>query len=134
MSLKSMSNNNATELNFIGKGTVLEGNLKTESSIRIDGIIKGSIICKNTITLGENGRIDGDIEAINAIVGGRIKGKITVSEKLVLEARSSLIGELKAKKLIIDEGAVFDGTADMGIATGIESKPAISKTENTVNT
>ena len=115
MALKSGGNEGVSaELNFIGKGTVVKGNVITESSIRVDGKIKGSLSCKNTLTIGENGEIDGDVEAANAIVGGKIKGKVIVTEKLVLEAKSSLRGELKAKKLIIDEGATFDGTSDMG--------------------
>jgi len=112
----------SAELNFIGKGTVVEGNLTTESSLRIDGKIKGSLVCKNTLTIGDSGEIEGDVEATNAIVGGKIKGKVNIKEKLVLEAKSSLNGELKAKKLIIDEGAIFDGTSDMG--TTMSSKPA----------
>ena len=99
MALKGSGNSNTTELNFIGKGTFIDGNIKTESSIRIDGIVKGRLICKNTLTLGEHGQIEGDVEAANAIIGGKIKGKIIVGEKLVLESKSSLIGELKAKKL-----------------------------------
>ena len=105
----------SAELNFIGKGTVVEGNVSTESSIRVDGRIKGSLNCKNTLTVGENGEIEGDVKATNAIIGGRIKGKVIVQEKLVLESKSSLHGELKAKKLIIDEGATFDGTSNMGV-------------------
>lgn len=121
MALKSNTSEGVSaELNFIGKGTVIEGNVKTESSLRIDGKIKGSLHCKNTLTVGESGVIEGDVEASNAIIGGRIKGKVIVQEKLVLEAKSSLHGELKAKKLIIDEGALFDGTSTMG--STIESK------------
>jgi cytoskeletal protein CcmA (bactofilin family) len=103
----------SAELNFIGKGTVVEGNVSTESSIRVDGKIKGSLTCKNTLTIGENGEIEGDVKAVNAIIGGRVKGKVIIQEKLVLESKSSLNGELKAKKLIIDEGATFDGTSNM---------------------
>ncbi len=114
----------STELNFIGKGTVIEGHIRTDSSIRIDGKIKGSLSCKNTLTIGESGEIEGDIDASNAIVGGKIKGKVTIKEKLVLEARSSLVGELKAKKLIIDEGAIFDGVSDMGISQAEKITPA----------
>jgi cytoskeletal protein CcmA (bactofilin family) len=115
VALKSTGSNGVSaELNFIGKGTFVEGNISTESSIRIDGKIKGSLICKNTLTIGDSGEIEGDVEATNAIVGGKIKGKVIIKEKLVLEAKSSLHGELKAKKLIIDEGAVFDGTSSMG--------------------
>ena len=124
MALKSGSSEGVSaELNFIGKGTVVEGNISTESSIRIDGRVKGSLTCKNTLTIGENGEIEGDVEATNAIVGGRIKGKVIVKEKLVLEAKSSLHGELKAKKLIIDEGATFDGTSNMGTSTVKQSAP-----------
>ena len=116
MAIKSGSSEGVSaELNFIGKGTVVEGNVSTESSIRVDGRIKGSLNCKNTLTVGENGEIEGDVKATNAIIGGRIKGKVIVQEKLVLESKSSLHGELKAKKLIIDEGATFDGTSNMGV-------------------
>ncbi len=124
MAIKSGSSEGVSaELNFIGKGTVVEGNISTESSIRIDGKIKGSLTCKNTLTIGENGEIDGDVKATNAIIGGRVKGKVIIQEKLVLESKSSLNGELKAKKLIIDEGATFDGTSNM-VTEKASSQPA----------
>ena len=105
----------STELNFLGGGTVVEGTIKTDHSVRVDGILKGKLICKKTLTVGVNGEIEGEIEAKNAIIGGKIHGKIKVAEKLVLESKSTLIGELKASKLLIDEGAVFEGTSKMGI-------------------
>ena len=131
MALKDNSST-ATELNFIGKGTIIDGNIKTDSSIRVDGAIKGKLICKNTVTVGDGGRIEGDIQAVNAIIGGQIKGKIIVSEKLVLESKSSLVGELKAKKLIIDEGSVFEGTSDMGVSQSAPAavKPASASAES----
>lgn len=113
MAIKENSSS-STELNFLGGGTVVEGTIKTDNSVRIDGKLKGKLICKNTLTIGLNGEIEGEVQAKNAIVGGKIKGKVSIVEKLVLESKSILIGELKAAKLIIDEGAVFDGTADMG--------------------
>ena len=114
MGSKENSGTSSTELNFLGGGTVVEGTIKTDNSVRVDGKLKGKLICKNTLTVGLNGEIDGEVQAKNAIVGGKIKGKVTIVEKLVLESKSILIGELKASKLIIDEGAVFDGTSDMG--------------------
>ncbi len=105
----------STELNFIGKGTIINGEVLTESSLRVDGKVKGKIICKNTLTIGETGQIEGEVEASNAIVGGKVNGKLFIKQKLVLEAKSSLIGELKASKLIIDEGAIFQGNSDMGV-------------------
>jgi cytoskeletal protein CcmA (bactofilin family) len=115
LALKDMgTESSSTELNFLGGGTMVEGTIRANNSVRVDGKIKGKLICKNTLTIGVNGEIEGDVEAKNAIIGGKIKGKIKVSEKLVLEAKSILIGDLKASKLLIDEGAVFEGTSDMG--------------------
>jgi cytoskeletal protein CcmA (bactofilin family) len=114
VALKNGSSTSSTELNFLGGGTVVEGTIRTDNSVRIDGKLKGKLICKNTLTVGLNGEIEGEVQAKNAIVGGKIKGKISITEKLVLESKSVLIGELKASKLIIDEGSVFDGTSDMG--------------------
>jgi cytoskeletal protein CcmA (bactofilin family) len=109
------TSSSSTELNFLGGGTVVEGTIKTDNSVRIDGTLKGKLICKKTLTVGVNGEIEGEIEAKNAIIGGKINGKIKVTEKLVLESKSTLIGELKAGKLLIDEGAVFEGTSKMGV-------------------
>ncbi len=122
MAFKTSTETASSELNFIGKGTLVKGEISTESSLRVDGTVKGKIICKNTLTIGETGRVEGEIQAANAIVGGKIQGKIHVNQKLVLESKSSLIGELKASKLIIDEGAVFQGSSDMGVA-GKEFSP-----------
>ncbi len=131
MALKNNPASNSAELNFIGKGTHVDGNIKTESSIHVAGTIKGKLICKNTVTISEHGRVDGDIEAVNAVVGGSVNGKVVVSEKIVLEPKSSLVGELKAKKLIIDEGAVFDGISDMGITQSPVVKTTISGPDKT---
>lgn len=131
MALKDSSSSSSTELNFLGGGTVVEGTIRTDNSVRVDGKLKGKLICKNTLTVGINGEIDGEVQAKNAIVGGKIKGKVSIAEKLVLESKSVLIGELKASKLIIDEGAVFDGTSDMGNKkeeTEPYKKPIISQT------
>ena len=121
----SGAESSSTELNFLGSGTVIDGTIRATNSVRIDGKVKGKLICKNTLTVGVNGVIEGEVEAKNAIVGGNIKGKIKVAEKLVLEAKSTLVGDLKASKLLIDEGAVFEGTSDMGKKeqVAIETKP-----------
>jgi cytoskeletal protein CcmA (bactofilin family) len=120
----------STELNFIGKGTSVTGEITTESSLRIDGKVNGKVICKNTLTVGETGEIEGEIQANNAIIGGKIKGKLFIKQKLVLEARSSMIGELKASKLIIDEGAVFQGTSDMGLGDKVAPMKSVTDKEN----
>lgn len=115
MALKPKSTNNEThELNFIGAGTYLEGNIETKGSLRIDGKVKGTVKSGDTLTVGSSGEIVGEVYVKNAVVGGRIEGNVNIEQKLVLEATSSLSGNLRTSKLIIDEGAFFSGKSQMG--------------------
>lgn len=98
---------------IIGKGSIVEGSIKVQSSLRIDGRVKGDITATDSLVIGREGEVEGEIRVKNAIVGGRIKGKVFASGKVVLEAKSSFNGEVKASKLVIDEGAVFDGVCSM---------------------
>lgn len=101
-------------VNLIGKGTTIVGTVTTNSSIIIHGKVDGDVNCADTITIGADGVVEGNVKAKNAIVGGVISGTVNIGEKIVLESKSSLIGELKTSKLVIDEGAVFDGKSLMG--------------------
>ena len=67
------------ELNtIIGKGSVIDGKIKIKNSIRIDGKIKGEITSTGTVTVGGEGEVEGAIIAANAIIGGKVRGKMTV--------------------------------------------------------
>jgi cytoskeletal protein CcmA (bactofilin family) len=125
MSLKAKSEENnsklTNELNLIGVGTFVEGTVETKGSLRIDGRVKGAVKAGETLTVGGKGEVSGEIQARMAVVGGKIEGDIRVEEKLVLEANSVLIGNLKAKKLVIDEGALFQGKSDIGAAKGVKT-------------
>ena len=102
------------ELNtIIGKGSVIEGKIKIKNSIRIDGKIKGEISSTGTVTVGADGEVEGTINAANAIIGGRVRGKMNIPSKIILEKNSVLIGDLKTQKLNIAEGAIFDGNCIM---------------------
>ena len=99
---------------LIGKGSVLEGNLTVQHSLRIDGKLIGKIKSSDSIIIGKEGEVEGEVEVKNAVVGGKIKGKVVASGKVTLESSSVFNGELKTGKLVIDEGSVFDGTTHMG--------------------
>lgn len=102
------------ELNtIIGKGSLIEGKIKIKNSIRIDGKIKGEISSTGTVTVGSEGEVEGTINAANAIIGGRVRGKMVIDSKIILEKNSVLIGDLTTQKLNISEGAIFDGNCIM---------------------
>lgn len=110
------------ELNFLGIGTFVDGTIETKGSIRIDGRVKGAVKAGDTLTVGAKGEIAGEVHARMAVVGGKIEGDVRVEEKLVLEPNSILVGNLKAKKLVIDDGAVFQGKSDMGATKTLKSE------------
>ena len=100
---------------IIGKGTKIEGQMEVAQSIRIDGTFKGSINAADTLIVGATGELnDVSVKAKNAIIGGRIKGNIIASNKVTLESSSNLEGDLTAKLLVIEEGALFSGNCRSG--------------------
>jgi cytoskeletal protein CcmA (bactofilin family) len=102
--------------NVIGKGTVLEGNVETFGNIRIEGKVTGNVKSKSKIALGNGCLIDGNITAQNADIEGEVKGKIEISEMLVLKATAVIHGDIITGKLVVEPGAVFNGSCKMGAA------------------
>jgi cytoskeletal protein CcmA (bactofilin family) len=100
--------------NVIGKGTVLEGNIETFGNIRIEGKIIGNVKSKSKIALGSSSHIDGNISAQNADIEGEVKGRIEISDLLVLKATSVVHGDIATGKLVVEPGAVFNGSCKMG--------------------
>lgn len=112
---------------IIGKGTVVDGTFTVQSSLRVDGKIKGKVTATDSLIVGKDGEVDGEISVKNAIIGGKVKGKINASGRVVFEASSVFNGEVKTAKLVIVEGAVFNGNCLMHEETQLskpESKPA----------
>ncbi len=102
--------------NVIGKGTILEGNIETFGNIRIEGRVNGNIKSKSKIALGHSSHVDGNIMAQNADIEGGVKGKIEISEMLVLKATAVVHGDIITGKLVVEPGAVFNGSCKMGAA------------------
>jgi cytoskeletal protein CcmA (bactofilin family) len=102
-----------SELNLIAAGTVFEGKLRTPGSIRIDGKIVGEVTATQSVSIGNSGDIDGNVSAKNITIGGKIKGTVVAQEKLVFESKAIVHGDIRAAKLVIDEGALFDGKCMM---------------------
>ncbi len=114
---QSMAKNNetvSTSINLIGVGTVIEGEIKSNGDIRIDGTIYGSIISKSKVVIGTTGLVKGDITCQNADISGTIEGKTNVAELLFLKASSKLSGDIFTGKLVVEAGATFTGSCNMG--------------------
>ncbi len=100
--------------NSIGKGTFLQGNIETFGNIRIEGKITGDVKSKSKVALGNSSHVQGNILAQNADIEGEVRGRIEVSELLVLKSTAVINGDILTGKMVVEPGAVFNGTCKMG--------------------
>ena len=105
---------NPNALNSLVKGTVVEGTVTSESDLRVDGIIKGILVCNAKVIIGPTGSVIGDIKCVNAIIEGHFEGKLRVSELLNVRETAEVKGDILTNKLIVQAGASFNVVCDMG--------------------
>ena len=110
---KNPENNNAS-INLIGAGTTIEGDIKSSGDIRVDGTVYGMVQSKTKVVLGSTGLVEGDINSQNADISGTIKGKTVCSELLFLKATARVTGDIVTGKLVVEVGATFTGSCNMG--------------------
>ncbi|MCG3205977.1 MAG: hypothetical protein KCHDKBKB_02703 [Elusimicrobia bacterium] len=123
MFLKSNKNDPKIE-SIVGPDTEMEGNFQTRESVRIDGKIKGGVKAQ-CVLIGEFGVVAGDIFAEKVTVAGKVKGNISANDSLELLRTSHVLGDIQTAKLIISDGANFEGNCQMIKSNGqvIELNP-----------
>jgi cytoskeletal protein CcmA (bactofilin family) len=115
---------------IIGEGTTLKGDVKVEGSIEVDGEFEGTIDATDTLVVGESGKVDGDATVANAVIGGRMYGNVFASGKIELKRGSQLLGDIKTRGLVIEDGVVFQGNCQMG---DVVEPPARRRGEDTLD-
>lgn len=98
---------------IIGKDTVITGTLDVKGALRVDGQVKGKVLCSDCVTVGATGEIEADIEAQTAVIAGHVTGNVVCSDKIELQAKCEMDGDLKTKSLVIEQGALFCGACSM---------------------
>jgi cytoskeletal protein CcmA (bactofilin family) len=104
----------SSSINLIGAGTVIEGDIRSNGDLRIDGSVFGHVFSKAKVVIGSTGVVEGDVNSQNADVSGTIKGKTNVSDLLFLKSSSKVIGDIVTGKLVVEVGATFTGSCNMG--------------------
>jgi cytoskeletal protein CcmA (bactofilin family) len=99
---------------IIAKSATLDGNLETAGNLRIEGKLVGNIRCKAKVAMGDSSVVEGNIATQNAEIAGRIKGLLEVADLLILKSTAVIDGDIVAGKIMIETGAVFNGTCKMG--------------------
>lgn len=99
---------------IIGPSVHVEGDLKSQGNIQVEGAVSGAIQTSGNLMVGEAAKIRANVQAMNAQVSGYIKGNVTVSERLELSPKARIDGDVVAKVLAVAEGAQLNGRCQMG--------------------
>lgn len=129
-------NPNTTDT-LIGEGTIFEGKIRSEASVRIEGQIIGDIDCLGDVLVGEQGIVKSNIIARNVIIAGSVFGNVNTKGKLTITSTGKLHGNTNAASFIIEEGGLFQGSSMMEDKNAAESmnvsEPVnMSKTTNVI--
>ena len=105
-------------MTHIGKSLAFDGELTSDEDLRVDGTVKGHLhVPDATVTVGEFATITADIRARQVVVEGTVEGAIAASLRIELTATAKVNGSLTAERVVIAEGARFNGGVDMGRRT-----------------
>ena len=106
---------------FVGHGTTLTGETHFQAMLRVDGHLQGSVSSDSgTLLVGTNGQVDANIAVATAMVNGQVNGDIVATEKIQLGRTARVIGNIQTPRLILEDGALFEGSCSM-----IKAKEAV---------
>jgi cytoskeletal protein CcmA (bactofilin family) len=111
-------------ISIIGPGMRVVGDCQTDGTLRIEGTVEGTVRAGKAVVLGKDGVVDGDITTQDAVIGGRVTGSITAESRLELQASCVVEGQVKARRIKLDEGGTVNGTVQIGdVSAGAASRP-----------
>jgi cytoskeletal protein CcmA (bactofilin family) len=115
---------------FVGGGTVVTGEANFKAMMRVDGHLSGRVSSSSgTLIVGANGKVDANIEVAVAVIHGTINGDIIATQRLELGRAAKVNGNIQTPSLIIEQGAMFEGTCKMMQMTEAADKSKKEKKE-----
>jgi cytoskeletal protein CcmA (bactofilin family) len=109
---------------FFGKTMNVEGEITSDGDLTIEGKVTGKLDISNTLTIGTQGHVNGDISAAVVRIGGEAEGQLVAKDKLEISAEGKYNGNIQAERIVVAEGAQVKGTVNMSESSeSSETKP-----------
>lgn len=105
-------------ISLIAPGMAIIGDCETDGTIRIEGRVEGTIRAGKSVVVGRSGEVIGDIFTQDAVISGRVAGNVTAESRLELQSTCDIQGELRSRRVQLDEGARFNGQLHMDDGSG----------------
>lgn len=99
----------------IGKGIVIDGEISGTAPVLVEGTVKGRISLDSTVVVAESGVVEADVESDEIEVNGQVTGNITARERAEIKSDGRMVGDIKAPRILIADGAGFKGHIDMDV-------------------
>lgn len=103
---------------FLDRGARFEGTLSFEDTFRIDGVLKGKVVSKNELVIGDGAAIDAEIHVGRLSVSGSVRGVIYARERVEVHAGARLQAEIHTPSLLVEDGAIIQGPVQTGPQVG----------------
>jgi len=99
----------------IGEGLTIEGEFSSDEEVVVFGTLRGTLSAGGTVSVGGNGVVEADISAQSLSVAGQVTGNVNSQDRVDIQTGGRLIGDVKASRLTIADGASFKGNVDMDV-------------------
>jgi cytoskeletal protein CcmA (bactofilin family) len=101
-------------ISIIGPGMRITGDCETDGTLRIEGTVEGTVRAGKAVVIGNDGVVQGDVATQDAIIGGRVTGAVIAESRLELQATCVIEGQIRARRIKLDEGGRVNGTVHTG--------------------
>ena len=100
-------------ISIIGPGMKVVGDCITDGTVRVEGTVEGSVRAGKAVVIGRQGSVIGDVQTQDAVVSGRVTGTLVAESRLELQATCQIDGDVRTRRMQLEEGAVLNGTVHM---------------------
>ena len=100
---------------IIGSSIVIDGEISGDEDLIVQGTVKGKINLKESLYVESSGVVEADIDIKNVEISGQVTGNIAASDKVELKSQCRMVGDIKAPRILIADGASFKGNVDMDV-------------------
>ena len=117
--------------NVLNSDVEVKGTLKFSGELTFDGKLDGDIQSEGSLNLGDNAVVKGNINVTTVVVRGKVNGNVTAKEKIDIKSKTELFGDIRAPKLVIEEGVTFVGKSEVNpnkVTPTVAPPPPIGET------
>lgn len=94
---------------IVGPGTLVRGDFEVDGSVRVDGVVRGTLKARGRVVIGENARLQSDVYGTKVIIGGIVKGNVFASEGVSLLSSALILGDIVSPQVKLEEGTFVQG-------------------------